>query len=71
MKQRHYTAEFKKKEEKENLAALQHYGIDETSIRQLKNQKEQLNMAQRMIEIKNCEMTTLVTHGLVTDGTQS
>jgi hypothetical protein len=44
-------------EETSNLAVQLHYGINETDIRQWKNQKEQLCMALRMML---CVMTVIM-----------
>jgi hypothetical protein len=65
----------KKKEETSNFAVQQCYGIDDTNVRWWKKQKEQLYMAQRVMlcgrtMIRDCQMMTLVTEGLVKGGRQ-
>jgi hypothetical protein len=49
MKLNHCTVEFKKKEEEKSNLAAQHYGVDETNIRRLKKQKEQLYTVQKLM----------------------
>jgi hypothetical protein len=60
-------------EERSNLAAQWCYEINKTNSKWWKEQKEQLRTAGRMTlcgrtVMKNGQMMTLVTDGLVTDG---